>query len=99
MGELLGGFSVGSREEANRQELKRFLESDRVRLFPVDDSTAEYYAAVYRDLKRRGQPIPTNDMWIAAAALQHRLAVFSYDKHFGAVDGLIIGDHLSDFSF
>lgn len=99
LGELLGGFAVGTREAANKQELKRFFNSDRVKLFSVDDSTAEYYAMVYRDLKRKGRPIPTNDMWIAATALQHGLAVFSYDDHFQAVDGIIVGNRLLDFVF
>ena len=97
LGELLAGFASGTREAANRQELKRFFDSDRVKLFSVDDDTAEYYAMVYRNLRSKGQPIPTNDMWIAATALQHGLAVFTYDGHFNAVDGIIVGNHLSDF--
>ena len=97
LGELLGGFAVGRREAANKRELERFLDSDRVRLFSVDDGTADYYAIVYRNLRRKGRPIPTNDMWIAATALQHGLSVFSYDGHFQAVDGIIVGNHLSDF--
>jgi len=97
LGELLGGFSVGSREETNRQELKLFLASQRVKLFSVDDITAGYYAMIYRNLRQKGQPIPTNDMWIAATALQHSLTVFTYDEHFQAIDGLITGNRLSDF--
>ncbi|HST21820.1 MAG TPA: type II toxin-antitoxin system VapC family toxin [Blastocatellia bacterium] len=96
-GELLSGFSVGSREETNRQELKLFLASQRVKLFPVDDITADYYAMIYRNLRQKGQPIPTNDMWIAATALQHSLTVFTYDGHFQSIDGLITGNRLSDF--
>lgn len=97
LGELLGGFAVGSLEAINRDELKRFLASKRVKQFPVDDTTAEYYAGVYRNLRQKGQPIPTNDMWIAATALQHGLAVYTYDKHFQSVDGLIVGNRLSAF--
>jgi predicted nucleic acid-binding protein len=59
--------------------------------------TAEHYAAVYRDLRRRGRSIPTNDMWIAASALQHGLAIFSPDGHFHEVSGLTIGTRLVDF--
>ena len=97
LGELLSGFALGSREAVNRQELNLFLDSPRVEVFPVDDRTAEYYAKIYQTLRNKGQPIPTNDMWIAATALQHGLAVFSYDRHFQAVDGLIVGTHLEDF--
>jgi len=97
LGELLAGFAVGSREAANVEELKRFMGAPRVRLFPVDDVTASHYAGVYRELRRMGQPIPTNDMWIAATALQHQLAVMSFDGHFKAVKGLVAGTILADF--
>jgi predicted nucleic acid-binding protein len=97
LGELLAGFAVGSREAANVEELKRFMGTPRVRLFSLDDVTASHYAGVYRDLRRIGQPIPTNDMWIAATALQHQLAVVSLDGHFKAVKGLVAGANLSDF--
>jgi len=97
LGELLSGFAVGAREAENRQELQRFLASERVDRLVVDAETAAHYAAVYRNLRRRGRPIPTNDMWIAATALQHGLAVFSYDRHFQEVPGLHVGIRLDDF--
>jgi tRNA(fMet)-specific endonuclease VapC len=90
LGELLAGFAVGSREMANRQGLDQFLASDRVKLFPIDHETARHYASIYRGLRRIGHPIPTNDLWIAAAALQHGFALFSYDTHFQVVDGLVV---------
>jgi tRNA(fMet)-specific endonuclease VapC len=99
VGELLSGFAVGKREAINRQELKEFLSSKRVKLFTVDESTAEYYAIIYRNLRQKGEPIPTNDMWIAATALEHGLAVFTYDGHFQYVDGLNIGNRLPEFIF
>ena len=71
LGELLSGFAVGTREEGNRQELQQFLASERVYQLVIDAETAAQYAVVYRELRRRGRPIPTNDMWIAASALQH----------------------------
>ena len=99
LGELLSGFAFGTREQENRQELEQFLASDRVDQLVVDDGTAEHYAAVYRELRRRGRPIPTNDMWIAATALQHGLAIFSDDGHFHEVQGLSVGTRLADFMF
>ena len=72
LGELLAGFAVGSREVKNRAELQQFLASNRVHVLHIDDDTASYYATVYRLLRQKGQPIPTNDMWIAASALQQR---------------------------
>lgn len=97
LGELLGGFALGSKEAVNRRELKQFLSSSRVQLFSIDDETAEYYALVYRSLRTIGSPIPTNDMWIAATALQHNLALFSYDRHFQSVEGLVVESSLSNF--
>jgi tRNA(fMet)-specific endonuclease VapC len=91
LGELLAGFAAGSRETKNRVELQQFLASDRVRILLVDEITADYYATVYRTLRNKGHPIPTNDMWIAATALQHGCALFSYDGHFNHVDGIIAG--------
>jgi tRNA(fMet)-specific endonuclease VapC len=99
LGELLAGFAAGTRETENRRELDQFLGSDRVRLFTVDRITAGYYATVYQGLRRKGRPIPTNDMWLAATALEHNLAVFSYDDHFGLVDDVVSGRHLADFVF
>ena len=99
LGELLSGFAVGSREAINKHELNLFLSSPRVKQVSIDNSTAEHYATVYRELRKKGHPIPTNDLWIAASAFQHNLAVFTYDNHFQAIDGLIAGNQLSDFTF
>ena len=97
LGELLSGFTIGTREEANRQELQQFLTSERVHQLVIDAETAVQYAAVYRELRHRGRPIPTNDMWIAASALQHGFAVLSDDGHFHAVPGLHVGTRLDAF--
>jgi tRNA(fMet)-specific endonuclease VapC len=91
LGELLAGFAIGSREAKNRAELQQFLAFERVQFLLVDDGTAAYYATVYRGMRSKGRPIPTNDMWIAASALQHGYALFSYDAHFQQVDGLLVG--------
>jgi predicted nucleic acid-binding protein len=91
LGELLGGFAVGTREAKNREELQQFLASRRVIVLSIDERTAEYYALVYRGLRAKGRPIPTNDIWIAATALQHGCGLFSLDSHFHAIDGLLVG--------
>ncbi len=88
---------AGTRAEANRQELQQFLTSERVHQLVIDAETAAQYAIVYRELRGRGRPIPTNDMWIAASALQHGFAVFSDDGHFHEVPGLHVGTRLDDF--
>ncbi|XCN71228.1 MAG: type II toxin-antitoxin system VapC family toxin [Candidatus Electrothrix aestuarii] len=89
VGELLSGFKAGNREEKNRRELSAFLQSPRVMLFTVDEMTADQYSSVHYQLRKQGTPIPTNDIWIAAIALQHGLPIYTLDKHFRKVDGLI----------
>ena len=97
VGELLGGFAAGSREARNRAELARFLDSPRVDVLPVIAQTADSYALVYAGLRRKGQHIPTNDLWIAASAMEHGAALLTSDAHFAQVDGLRSGHTLSDF--
>ena len=97
LGELLGGFAAGAREARNRGELARFLASPRVEVVPVTAQTADSYALVYSGLRRKGQPIPSNDLWIAASALEHGAALLTRDAHFGHVEGLRCGRRLEDF--
>ena len=97
LGELLGGFAAGQREAKNRAELTRFLASPRVEALAVTATTADHYALVYASLRRKGQPIPSNDLWIAASALEHAAAVLTMDAHFGHIDGLRCGRQLADF--
>lgn len=86
--ELLTGFSLGDKEKKNRQELEAFLNSPRVEILPHDVETADYYALIVKRLKLKGRPIPTNDIWIAANALKHGLALYSFDRHFEEIEGL-----------
>lgn len=97
MGELLAGFACGSQATRNRRELAQFLQSPRVELLQVDAETAEHYASAFALLRRKGRPVPTNDLWIAATALQHGYAVFTRDAHFGAIENLLSGSSLADF--
>jgi len=92
--ELFSGFSLGGKEKKNRQELEAFLNSPRVEMLPHDLETAEYYALIVRRLKAKGSPIPTNDIWIAANAMKHGLVLYSFNGHFGEIEGLLL---LSEF--
>ncbi|WP_417033685.1 PIN domain-containing protein [Dolichospermum circinale] len=58
------------------------MESPRVKIFTIDEKTSEYYALIYSKLRKKGKPIPTNDIWIAATAIQHNLILFTYDSDF-----------------
>lgn len=88
IGELISGFKGGDREKENREELNAFLDAPRVRIYGIDDETAEFYADILHRLRSEGKPIPTNDVWIAAIAFQNGLRLFSKDRHFRHVPGL-----------
>ena len=90
IGELLSGFKAGTWEKKNRAELEAFLDSPRVRLYTIDEVSAEFYAATLNALKKIGKPIPTNDIWIAAVALQHGLKLYTKDRHFEDIPGLLL---------
>jgi predicted nucleic acid-binding protein len=90
LGELLCGFKCGSKERKNRDELDLFLDTPRVSVVHCDEGTAEFYAEIFRTLRSSGRPVPTNDMWIAAAAMQHGAAVCTMDSHFRDIDGLLL---------
>ena len=88
--ELLSGFKKSTREKENLEELDQFLYSPRVLIYDIDSETSEFYAKIYDELKKSGDPIPTNDLWIAALALQHGTKLFTLDKHFKKVQGLFL---------
>ena len=64
---------------------------------PVTALTADSYALVYAGLRRKSRPIPTNDLWIAASALELGAALLTRDAHFAQIDGLRCGARLEDF--
>ncbi|MCP4151118.1 MAG: type II toxin-antitoxin system VapC family toxin [bacterium] len=66
------------------------MNSARVHFIDQGRDTADFYAQIFNNLKRKGTPIPTNDIWIAASAMQNGLALFSLDNHFLHIDGLIL---------
>ena len=92
LGELLCGFKGGNRERKNREELEQFLDSPRVHIIQTDEETAEFYARIFWDLKKKGTPIPTNDIWVAASAMRHGVNLFTNDKHFENIEGLLLID-------
>lgn len=82
IGELRAGFAHGRRQAENERTLRRFLLKEGVRMLLADDQTTHHYASVFRQLRKQGTPIPTNDMWLAALVLQHNLALHARDRHF-----------------
>lgn len=98
IGELLAGFECGSKTKQNLDELHQFLEIGRVRVFTITTDTSKFYSQIYSALSRKGNPIPSNDLWIAAQALENGCVVCSFDKHFKAIDGLISGTRLPELT-
>jgi tRNA(fMet)-specific endonuclease VapC len=90
LGELGAGFIKGRRRRKNEAELKRFLGSPRVNLVDVTEDTAERYAVILNSLWRAGTPIPTNDIWIAASAMEHGLHVLTTDGHYQKVSQIVV---------
>ena len=87
-GELLSGFRWGERLTENLRELHEFLEHPRVHLHPITLTTADRYGRIYATLRRRGTPIPSNDMWLAAEAMETGTELITLDGHFEKVEGL-----------
>jgi len=88
LGELRAGFAVGNQGPRNEAVLRRFLLKSAVSVLYADEQTTHHYAAIYRQLRKQGTPIPTNDMWIAALVLQHSLVLFARDTHFDVLPQL-----------
>ena len=88
IGELLYGFRHGSRFDRNATDLRSFLNNPYVSFVPVGPVTADRYSRVAAGLRARGNPIPTNDVWIAAHAMETGADLVSADRHFEAVDGI-----------
>lgn len=88
LGELLYGFRWGTRFQANMDRLQTFLRSPATSVVTVGQATAEHYGRIGADLRAKGRPIPTNDIWIAAHAMETGADLVSADAHFEHVDGL-----------
>lgn len=86
--ELYAGFRAGTRERENMQRLDDLLKATQAVILYPDFKTIEGYSAIYAVLRKKGKPIPTNDLWIAALAIQYNLPLFTLDKHFALVDQL-----------
>ena len=89
LGELRAGFAHGRRQSDNEGTLRRFLLEDDVFILYPDDQTTHHYASIFRQLRKQGTPIPTNDMWLAALVLQHNLVLHARDKHFDCLPQLV----------
>ena len=90
LGELSAGFKGGRREPDNVAALDDFLRRPAVRMLDVTKATADVFGAVKHQLRRAGTPIPSNDVWIAAQAIETGSWLITYDRHFLEVPGLLL---------
>lgn len=88
LGELYYGAFNSSRKPENLEKIDGF--KDEVYLLDCDEYTAKIYGEVKKGLKDKGTPIPENDIWISAIAIQYGLTVVTRDSHFDYVEGLNI---------
>jgi tRNA(fMet)-specific endonuclease VapC len=89
--ELEAGFRHGNRFTKNQIDLENFLNLSRVQLLASDRETATIYGKIHSVLLSKGQTIPTNDVWIAALAIQFEMPLFTFDTHFSRVENLRYG--------
>ena len=87
-GELLYGARKSALAKKNLHKYENFINS--LSFLPVDIITANHYSLIKNQLRSKGTPIPENDIWIAAVALQHELMIATDDSHFNLVEGLHI---------
>jgi tRNA(fMet)-specific endonuclease VapC len=89
LGELSAGFLIGDRADRNLRELDSFIAETGTEVLAIGRREAERYGALVKALRERGRPIPTNDIWIAAAALCADARLLTADSHFSEVPGLV----------
>jgi len=87
---VLGEYRLGIAQSRYRDMYENWLREwiAAVTMLDVDDDTTQFYATIGLELKKKGKPIPTNDLWIAALCRQHALPLLSRDEHFDSVAGL-----------
>ena len=82
LAELRAGFLAGTRPRENQALLIKMLLRPSVKSLYPDADTTHHYASIYLQTRKQGTPIPANDLWIAALAIQHELVLFTRDRHF-----------------
>jgi tRNA(fMet)-specific endonuclease VapC len=89
LGELLFGFRNGTRFDKNIAELRQFLDHNAVEIIQLNDITADRYSRIAAQLRQQGTPIPSNDIWIAAHAMEIGAELVTMDRHFEKISGLV----------
>ncbi len=82
LGELYRGFKIGSKERENNDFLEMFLKGKNIKILEINKKVAKIYGEISSILKKQGTPLPINDVWIAACAIEANSTLVTYDKHF-----------------
>lgn len=90
LAEIKAGFYGGREARRNEAIWQRFLSRPTVGILLPARETSEHYARLFVQLKRAGTPIPDNDLWIAALALEHDLVLITRDRHFQSIPQLAL---------
>ena len=85
LGEYRAGITSTKKGRESQAALEKFLDTDSVREVETTGKTSVYCAKIFQDLKAKGKPIPINDIWIAAAALERGVELCSFDEHFSNI--------------
>lgn len=85
-GELYYGFRYGNRFETNLKRLNQFIDEYNVQIISVDLDVARKFGDIFASLRKKGTPIPTNDIWIAATCMSVGGVLLTSDQHFKNVD-------------
>ena len=88
IGELLFGALKSTNQASNLERIEEFVASSVV--LPCDTNAARCYAGIKHTLRQKGRPIPDNDLWIAAVAMQHDLVLLTLDRHFEEIEQLTV---------
>jgi tRNA(fMet)-specific endonuclease VapC len=88
LGELFTGFYGGSKFQRNKEQLDIFLEKSKVKLLNVTYETSEVFGEIKNKLKKAGTPVPINDVWIAAQAIETGSKLATLDDHFDRISGI-----------
>jgi tRNA(fMet)-specific endonuclease VapC len=91
LGEIKAGFLGGMQQHRNESLLRKLLAKPTVGVLLPSRETADHYARLFVQLKRAGTPVPDNDLWIAALALEHDLILITRDRHFQRIPQLLRG--------
>ena len=94
IGELLAAFKKGNQERTNKRQLEQFLSKPSIEFAEAGRETAAIYSEIKHQLDQTGKPIPLNDIWIAAHAMETGSVLVTYDKHFLNIPGLRLWDYL-----